>query len=61
VISRHLKNIFAEEELEEKSVIATYATTALDGKTYQVYYYNLDVIISITYRVNSKRGVEFRR
>ncbi len=61
VISRHLKNIFAEEELEEKSVIAKYATTALDGKTYQVDYYNLDVIISIGYRVNSKRGVEFRR
>lgn len=61
VISRHLKKIFAEEELDEKSVVAKYATTALDGKNYQVDYYNLDVIISVGYRVNSKRGVEFRR
>jgi DNA ligase (NAD+) len=61
VISRHLKKIFAEEELEIHSAVAKYATTASDGKTYQIDYYNLDVIISIGYRVNSKRGVEFRR
>ncbi len=61
VISRHLKKIFAEEELEIHSAVAKYATTASDGKIYQIDYYNLDVIISIGYRVNSKRGVEFRR
>ena len=61
VISRHLKKIFSENELEENSVVAKYATTAADGKTYQVDYYNLDVIISVGYRVNSKRGIEFRR
>ena len=61
VISRHLKKIFSEDELEEKSAVAKYATTAADGKTYKVDYYNLDVIISVGYRVNSKRGIEFRR
>lgn len=61
VISRHLKKIFSENELEENSVVAKYATTAADGKTYQVDYYNLDVIISVGYRVNSERGIEFRR
>jgi DNA ligase (NAD+) len=61
VISRHLKKIFDDGELEEASVVAKYATTALDGKTYQVDYYNLDMIISVGYRVNSKRGIEFRR
>ena len=61
VISRHLKKIFAENELDESSVVAKYATAATDGKTYQVDYYNLDVIISVGYRVNSKRGIEFRR
>ena len=61
VISRHLKKIFAENELDESSVVAKYATAATDGKIYQVDYYNLDVIISVGYRVNSKRGIEFRR
>jgi DNA ligase (NAD+) len=61
VISRHIKNIFQEEELEEQRVVANFATTASDGKTYQVQYYNLDMIISVGYRVNSKRAVEFRR
>lgn len=61
VISRHIKNIFAEGELNEESAVANYATTASDGKRYMIDYYNLDVIISVGYRVNSKRGVEFRR
>jgi prophage maintenance system killer protein len=60
VISRHLCNIFASEELRKKSVVAKNATTAADGKTYQVDYYNLDAIISIGYRINSKRGTQFR-
>jgi prophage maintenance system killer protein len=60
VISRHLRNIFRAGELDERSVVAKYATTAADGKTYQVDYYNLDAIISVGYRVNSKRGVQFR-
>ena len=59
-ISRHIKNIFEEGELTRDSVVAKFATTASDGKTYQVEYYNLDVIISVGYRVKSKRGVQFR-
>ncbi len=60
-ISRHIKNIFNEEELTEDAVVAFFATTASDGKVYDVAYYNLDVIISVGYRVKSKRGVEFRK
>jgi len=60
VISRHIKNIFTEGELDENSVVANFATTAADGKTYQVDYYNLDVIISVGYRVKSHRGTQFR-
>ena len=60
VISRHINNIFREGELEKDSVVAKFATTASDGKTYQVDYFNLDAIISVGYRVNSKRGVLFR-
>ena len=60
-ISRHIKNIFTEGELNRDSVVANFATTATDGKTYQVEYYNLDVIISVGYRVKSQRGVEFRK
>lgn len=60
VISRHIKNIFKEKELSAKSVVANFATTAADGKTYQVDYYNLDVIISVGYRVKSHNGVKFR-
>jgi hypothetical protein len=60
VISRHIKNIFSEGELDEKSVVANFATTAADGKTYNVDYYNLDVIISVGYRVKSHRGTQFR-
>ena len=59
-ISRHIKNIFTEGELQRDSVVAKFATTATDGKTYQVDYYNLDVIISVGYRVKSKRGTQFR-
>ena len=59
-ISRHIKNIFTEGELQRDSVVANFATTASDGKTYQVDYYNLDVIISVGYRVKSKRGTQFR-
>ena len=59
-ISRHIKNIFDEGELIKESVVANFATTASDGKTYHVDYYNLDVIISVGYRVKSKRGVQFR-
>ncbi len=61
VISRHIHNIFKEKELEQDSVVAKNATTATDGKTYQVEYYNLDMIISLGYRVNSKRATQFRR
>ena len=60
VISRHIRNIFSEGELVRDSVIAKNATTAADGKRYQVEYYNLDVIISVGYRVKSQRGVQFR-
>jgi hypothetical protein len=49
-ISRHIKNIFEEGELQRKSVVANFATTAADGKIYQVDYYNLDVIISVGYQ-----------
>lgn len=61
VISRHLKNIFKEAELERHSVVAKNATTATDGKSYQVEYYNLDAIISVGYRVNSSRATRFRQ
>lgn len=60
-ISRHIKNIFKEGELKPYAVVANFATTASDGKTYQVDYYNLDVIISVGYRVKSQKGVEFRK
>lgn len=61
VISRHIKNIFKEGELREKSVVAFFATTASDGKTYKVAYFNLDVILSVGYRVNSKKATIFRQ
>jgi hypothetical protein len=59
-ISRHLKNIFESGELKRDSVVAIFATTAADGKTYQVEYFNLDAIISVGYRVNSICGTQFR-
>ena len=60
-VSRHIKNVFDEGELERNSVVANFATTATDSKTYQVDYYNLDVIISVGYRVESLRGNQFRK
>lgn len=60
-ISRHLRNVFSDEELERESVVADFAITAADGKTYQVAHYNLDVIISVGYRVKSTEGVRFRQ
>ena len=59
-ISRHIRNVFESGELKADSVVAFFATTAADGKNYNVAYYNLDVIISVGYRVNSHRGVQFR-
>ena len=59
-ISRHIKNVFEEGELSKNSVVAFFATTASDGKSYTVEYYNLDMIISVGYRVHSYRGVQFR-
>lgn len=60
VITKHLKNIFDEEELVENSVSAKFAHTALDGKSYQTLFYNLDAIISVGYRVNSQKATQFR-
>jgi hypothetical protein len=60
-IGKHINNVFSDNELERFSVIANFATTAADGKTYNVEYYNLDVIISVGYRVKSQRGVKFRQ
>jgi prophage maintenance system killer protein len=61
VITKHLRNVFKEGELVEDSVCANFAHTADDGKTYQTKHYNLDAIISVGYRVNSKRGTQFRQ
>lgn len=60
VISRHLKNIFTSGELIKNTVVAKNATTATDGKKYIVEYYNLDTILSVGYRVNSKQATSFR-
>lgn len=59
-VSKHLKNIFEEGELQEDSVVSILETTAADGKNYSTKYYNLDAIISVGYRVNSKRATHFR-
>lgn len=59
-ISKHLKNIFEEGELQENSVVSILETTAADGKTYKTNFYNLDAIIAIGYRVNSKKATMFR-
>ena len=61
VISKHIKNIFEEKELAKKSVVAKNATTGSDGKTYQVTSYNLDLILSVGYKVNSKTATLFRK
>ena len=60
-IGKHINNTFNEGELDKNSVVAKFATTAEDCKTYQVEYYNLDVIISVGYRVRSKQGTKFRQ
>ena len=60
-ISLHINNCFRENELDKESVVKDFLTTAQDGKNYRTKYYNLDVIISVGYRVKSKRGVEFRK
>ena len=61
VITKHINNIFKEGELIKNSVRANFAHTASDGKTYQTEHYNLDVIISVGYRVKSYRGTQFRQ
>ena len=60
-VSEHIKNIFSEGELDENSVVRKFRTTAADGKAYLTSYYNLDMIIAVGYRVNSKRATEFRQ
>lgn len=60
VITKHIKNLFKETELDENSVCAFFAQTATDGKNYNVSHYNLDVIISVGYRVKSQQGTRFR-
>ena len=59
-ISEHIKHIFEEGELNEESVVRNFRTTATDEKSYDVRYYNLDVIISVGYRVKSQQGTRFR-
>lgn len=59
-ISMHLKNIFDEDELERDSVVKKFLTTASDGKNYNVLHYNLDAIIAVGYRINSKKATDFR-
>ena len=60
-IGKHINNILREEYSDIEGVIAKIATTANDGKTYMVEYYNLDMILAVGYRVKSKRGIMFRR
>ena len=60
-ITMHIQNIYKDEELEENSVCSFFEHTAKDGKKYNVQYYNLDMIISVGYRVNSKQGIAFRK
>ena len=60
-ISLHVKNIFQNDELDKESVVKDFLTTANDGKNYNTKYYNLDAIISVGYRVNSKKATQFRQ
>lgn len=60
-ISMHIKNVLEDNELQEKSVVQDYLTTAVDGKKYSVTFYALDMVLAIGYRVRSKRGVQFRQ
>ena len=59
-VGQHLKNVFTEGELQQDSVVKKSFTTAADGKQYETFFYNLDAIISVGYRVNSVRGKQFR-
>ncbi|MFM2392832.1 MAG: hypothetical protein RLZZ546_814 [Bacteroidota bacterium] len=59
-VSEHIKNVFEEGELNESSVVRNFRRTAIDGKNYDTNYYNLDVIISVGYRVKSPQGTQFR-
>jgi Virulence protein len=61
VVTKHLRNIFSSNELQENSVCANFAHTAEDGKTYKTKYYSLEAIIAVGYRVNSERGTQFRQ
>jgi hypothetical protein len=61
VATKHIRNIFADKELNEKAVCAKFAHTAEDGKTYEVQFYNLDIILAVGYRANSSRAIEFRK
>jgi len=61
VVTKHLKKIFSDNELEEDSVCAKFAHTAEDGKEYQTKFYSLEAIIAVGYRVNSERGIQFRQ
>lgn len=61
VVTKHIRNVFKDKELDAKAVCAKFAHTATDGKTYQVEYYSLDAIISVGYRVNSKTATQFRQ
>lgn len=61
VITKHIRNLLKDKELNEKAVCAKFAHTANDGKTYTVQYYNLDVILAVGYKTNSKRAIEFRK
>lgn len=61
VITRHVRNVFQDGELDRQAVCALFAQTATDGKKYQTEHYNLDVIISVGYRVKSPQGVRFRQ
>jgi hypothetical protein len=60
-VSKHMKNIFASGELEQEAVVSILETTAKDGKTYKVRHFNLDAILSVGYRVNSKQATHFRQ
>jgi hypothetical protein len=60
-IAKHIKNIYKTWELSQDQVVAFFATTALDWKTYKVEYFNLDMIISVWYRVNSLKATDFRK
>ena len=61
VITKHINNILKNKELDENAVCAKFAHTGTDGKTYQVQFYNLDIILAVGYRTNSKRAIEFRK